>query len=423
MFKRFRNPSILLAALLQVLPICRTAVTSPAAVPTFAIIMRWVLGATATVGAYDAVSGATTVIFNTPTNFSGTVGVYFTNYVSLTNNGTDPGAFFVLTNKTGISAAISNGITTTVSLPPGLTFKCIDKSVSGGRLIAGAIYGTPTAAVTNNWTHFLAGFQSQTPAQTNIWITILPPSTAPPVITNQPVGVTNVVGSNATFSVTAGGAAPLHFQWYFNTNALLQNATNVSLTLTNIQSTNAGIYLVVITNSAGSITSSPAPLVVLSPPVITNSPAGVTNVAGTPASLSVTAGGTGALFYQWYWFGSNSIAGATNSSYALGNLRMSQSGNYTVVITNVAGAVTSSIASVFVTVPSSPGLTSSVAQGNFFRFTFTPVVGLTNSVETNGSVSGNWVALTNIPPPGSPAAITVTDAVNGVRFYRVRINP
>ena len=339
MFKRLRSQSIVLAALLQVLPICRTVVTSPTAASTFAIILRWVVGATAATEAFDAVSGASAVVFTTPTNFSGTVGVYFTNYVSLTNNGSDPGAFFVLTNKTGISSAISNNTTTTVCMPPGLTFKCIDASGTGNRRISGAMFGTPTAAVTNNWIHFLAGFQNLVPAQTNIWITISPAAAA-------------------------------------------------------------------------------------SPPVITNQPVGVTNVAGTLASISVVAGGTAPLTYQWFLFGSNSLPGATNTIYNFGNLHLNQSGDYTVQISNSVNTITSSVATVWVTPPPSPTVVLAGAQGNFFEFTFTAVPGLTNIVETNGSLPGSWVSLTNIPPPGVPTSVTITDAISGAaRFYRVEINP
>ena len=69
-----------------------------------------------------------------------------------------------------------------------------------------------------------------------------------------------VVNSNATFSVTATGTAPLSYQWYYNTNTLLAGATNVTLVITNIQTTDAGSYSVVITNNYGSVTSAVATL-------------------------------------------------------------------------------------------------------------------------------------------------------------------
>ena len=86
-----------------------------------------------------------------------------------------------------------------------------------------------------------------------------------PTITTQPTNQTVIAGSNATFTVTATGTAPLRYQWWFS-GLLLNGATNLSLTLTNAQPTNAGNYLVVVTNSAGVATSSVANLTVL--PVI-----------------------------------------------------------------------------------------------------------------------------------------------------------
>ena len=96
----------------------------------------------------------------------------------------------------------------------------------------------------------------------------------PPVITNEPAGVSVIVSNNATFSVGASGDAPLSYQWYFNvTNAVGLN-TNV-LTLSNVTAMDAGSYSVIVTNGSGSATSAPALLTVDYPPVITNEPAGV----------------------------------------------------------------------------------------------------------------------------------------------------
>jgi hypothetical protein len=64
--------------------------------------------------------------------------------------------------------------------------------------------------------------------------------------------------------VTAGGTAPLRYQWYFNTNTLLAGATNASLTITNAGTGNAGGYSVVITNSVSVVTSAVATLTVSS---------------------------------------------------------------------------------------------------------------------------------------------------------------
>jgi hypothetical protein len=90
-----------------------------------------------------------------------------------------------------------------------------------------------------------------------------------PSITVQPQTVTVVPGSEATFSVTASGDPPLSYQWRRN-GADLTGETDSTLTLTNVQATNAGIYVVVVSNDAGSVPSSNALLRVLVPPTIIN---------------------------------------------------------------------------------------------------------------------------------------------------------
>jgi hypothetical protein len=88
--------------------------------------------------------------------------------------------------------------------------------------------------------------------------------TVPPVITQQPVNVTTNAGGSATFSVTVNtnSTRPLNYRWYFKGTNALGGATNTSLTLINVQTTNAGNYSVVVANVAGSVTSSNAVLTV-----------------------------------------------------------------------------------------------------------------------------------------------------------------
>ncbi len=86
---------------------------------------------------------------------------------------------------------------------------------------------------------------------------------AAPSITAPPQNQVVNAGSSATFSVAASGTAPLNFQWRFN-GADIFNATNTSIAISNVQQTNAGNYFVVVTNSAGSVTSAVATLTVLS---------------------------------------------------------------------------------------------------------------------------------------------------------------
>jgi hypothetical protein len=85
-----------------------------------------------------------------------------------------------------------------------------------------------------------------------------------PFIVAHPQSETISPGNTIAFTVVAAGSAPLAYQWYFNTNTPLANATNVTLILANVQATNAGTYSVMVTNAAGSVISSNAILIVSS---------------------------------------------------------------------------------------------------------------------------------------------------------------
>jgi hypothetical protein len=85
-----------------------------------------------------------------------------------------------------------------------------------------------------------------------------------PAITTQPQSQTVAQGSNVTLTVQATGTPPPAYQWRTNT-VKFQGQTNTSLTVTNFQSAKQGNYDVVVTNTAGSVTSSVAALYLNSP--------------------------------------------------------------------------------------------------------------------------------------------------------------
>ncbi len=193
-----------------------------------------------------------------------------------------------------------------------------------------------------------------------------------PSITTQPQNQNVTPGSIATFSATASGSAPLQYQWRLNgTN--LSGITNNGFMILNVQAANAGPYTVVITNSAGSITSIVATLTLAGgAPSITQQPSSLTVTQGNMAAFSVTASGT-ALSYQWRFNGSG-IAGATGSNYVIASAQSTNAGNYDVIVTNNAGSVTSTVATLTVRIP--PSITQqpsslTVTQGNMAAFSVT----------------------------------------------------
>jgi hypothetical protein len=88
-------------------------------------------------------------------------------------------------------------------------------------------------------------------------------------IFSQPSNQAVPLGSNATFIVFAEGPAPLWYQWFFNQTNLLASGTNCSsLSLTDVQISDAGNYSVIVSTSYGSVTSSNATLTVIFPPTL-----------------------------------------------------------------------------------------------------------------------------------------------------------
>ena len=85
-----------------------------------------------------------------------------------------------------------------------------------------------------------------------------------PVITVQPQSQSVTVSNNATFTVTATGVVPLHYQWFFNTNTPVGVNSN-AFTRLNAQTNDAGTYSVIITNNYGSVTSAFATLTISAP--------------------------------------------------------------------------------------------------------------------------------------------------------------
>ncbi len=85
----------------------------------------------------------------------------------------------------------------------------------------------------------------------------------PPTITQNPQSRSVLAGSTVTFSVSANGTAPFNYFWRKNGNTI---STDSILALFNVQVGEAGTYSVIVSNRAGTATSSSATLTVVSAP-------------------------------------------------------------------------------------------------------------------------------------------------------------
>jgi hypothetical protein len=122
------------------------------------------------------------------------------------------------------------------------------------------------------------------------------PGYGQPLITQQPQSCTNVLGSTATFTVTATGTEPLAYQWQKLSGdwADLPGCTDTNLCLTNVQTSHAGDYRVIVTNLESAVTSAVANLYVVAAPSLQLS-ASYCYVAENAATATVPVQRTGWL--------------------------------------------------------------------------------------------------------------------------------
>lgn len=99
-----------------------------------------------------------------------------------------------------------------------------------------------------------------------------------PRIVTQPAALLEQAGSNAAFSVQAGGSEPLRYRW-FKDGVLLAGATDSTLVLRAIGAGQAGNYSVEVANDFDAVRSAPAQLTVTAGPL----PDGLVDAAFTPA--------------------------------------------------------------------------------------------------------------------------------------------
>lgn len=168
-----------------------------------------------------------------------------------------------------------------------------------------------------------------------------------PVVTLEPLDQYQVAGGNVTFEAKGAGLYGVTYQWQTN-NVNLSGATNTTLLLTNLAAAHQGAYRLVVTDNGGqgTLASSNANFSLVTPPVIVSQslPTNPVCIYGNILNFNATATGVGQtngfpLHYQWQFNGTN-IGGANTNSYAL-LVDSPTLGNYSVIIANAAGSVTS----------------------------------------------------------------------------------
>jgi len=241
------------------------------------------------------------------------------------------------------------------------------------------------------------------------------------------------IGVTEILTVTATGADVLKYQWYFNASPI-ERATNNSLTISNVQPKDAGIYSVLVWNSAGAASSS-LQLDVKTGPLILQQPQ--SHVAAFGGTTFFTVGVRGSVPLTYLWFKNTTpITGATNPVLQLVNLQPSDEANYHVVVTNLYGQASSdpaglslSAAPTFIVMPQSTNvfvgatvIFSPIVNGTpplhyQWRFNNANIPGATNATLTLNNVqltsSGNYtLRVTNFVDSAisTPATLAVSIA-------------
>jgi hypothetical protein len=269
---------------------------------------------------------------------------------------------------------------------------------------------------------------------------------AAPEITNQPISLGVTIGSPATFSVTAIGAAPLTYQWQRDGTSIA-GRTGSTLVLTNVQSGDSAGYRVVVTNGAGSVTSVTATLSVTStalPPTIVSQPESQAKGLGSNVTFRVGVSGTSPFSFQWRKNGA-SIAGATSDTLILPGVSLANAANYTVLVSNSQGSVTSGVATLTIVTPptiTTPPSDQSIAQGATTAFTVVaagsptltyqwfkdgnPIAGATNTIlpldaVTDSDAGSYWVTVANGAGPATSRVATLIVSGAGSRLSNLSV--
>ena len=171
-----------------------------------------------------------------------------------------------------------------------------------------------------------------------------------PAIATQPAARTVNQGQTASFSVVATGTGPLRYQWKKNDSDISGATSSAYTTPATGVADSGAVFSVRVSNAIGNVSSNSASLSVNVAPSVATQPASQTVTEGQTATFQVTASGTAPLAYQWKKNGSD-ISGATASTYTTPVTTGADSGTaYSVAVSNSAGTVTSSNATLTVNV-------------------------------------------------------------------------
>ena len=264
-----------------------------------------------------------------------------------------------------------------------------------------------------------------------------------PFITSQPAAIDVITNQNASMSVAANSIFPLSYQWQVNgvnvtPSANLSGATNNTLSFINTLTSQDGNYTGIVSNLYGAVTSQVANAFISLVPVLpslTNKVEYLTAYVGNNQTFSVSPQGTPPFEYQWY-FGNTQLqnggkyAGSTNSSLTISNLQQTDSGSYSIAISNQAGGITDLLAVLTVVyqppaIPINEPASVGTLEGQTVTLSVPNVIGtaplsyqwyqgsLANPLSDNSTFSGSQTSALTIANP--PLALPIISSSSPIR--------
>lgn len=312
-----------------------------------------------------------------------TVGVSFRPTAARTYNGaltfvTGSGVTIsVPLSGTGVATTTSNITLTidpaTISLAPGAkqTFIAtthggnntgISWSATCGSFTSDGWYGFYTAPSTGGACTVTGRLTVDPTVSATAAVTVTGSTATMPSITSQPASRTVTAGQTASFSVSVSGTAPFTYQWTKNGAAISGATSSTYTTPATTTADNGAQFTVIVSNSAGKVTSNPATLTVNAATLL---------LSVNPGSLS---------------FGDVNLGSSASQQVTLTN---SGSGNVTLSGMSVSGAGFSA---------------SGVSSGQVLAPGQTATINVSFQPAVTGSVTGSLTLTSN----AAPAAVTLS---------------
>jgi len=386
---------------------------------------------------------------------------------SFTTSSSDNGSLYKCLVSNGCATpAVSNNATLTVCTPPSLASQPVNWSGVAGNTASFSI--TVPGNVTSpsyqwqkstnggsSWSNVTLGTGGNTPSysfttqgsdngsQYHCVVTnscgtatsnaALATVCVPASITGNPSNQNVIDGGGATFTVTAAGGGTIYYQWQQSTDggntwSIIGGATSASYAFTANIGENGYQYRcgALVNGCGGTAYSAAAALSVCIPPAITANPSNQSVNAGSTASFSAAASGSGTISYQWQqsadggstW---NPIGGATSATYGFTAAANQDQYRFRCQASNGCGSAALSAAAVLtvcsqaaVSVGPSPQSVTAGANATFsITATGTPLISYQWQVSTDNGSTWN-----NVTSGGLAATYTFTTATgeNGWQY-------